>query len=144
MNVRIEIRLIALLCAGAVSTACATSVLSSAPVPPKTALQIEAEAFCVARHGAEGLPPKRFTTDGCTLWPDSDWGHCCVAHDMEYWCGGSAAERFEADRQLGICLAKNGNTAMGRVMRIGTRLGGFAVLPVPWRWGYGWYWPHSD
>ena len=123
--------------------ACATPALSSDPIPAKTKLQLDAELYCVAKHGNKGLPPKRFTTDGCTLWPDSDWGHCCVTHDIAYWCGGSAAQRADADRELGLCLTRNGDAGMGSIMRLGTRLGGFSILPVPWRWGYGWFWPHS-
>ena len=43
-----------------------------------------AAAICVARRGGVDLPDRIFTTDGCSVWPDSDWGHCCVEHDISY------------------------------------------------------------
>jgi len=110
----------------------------------KSALEQRAETWCRDSRPADAaLPPKPFTTDGCSMWPDSDWGHCCVEHDIEYWCGGSRTDRSAADRRLRQCLADNGNPAMGVIMQIGTRTGGFAVLPLPWRWGYGWPWPED-
>ncbi len=125
-------------------TGCASPGLTTDTEPPKTEAQLAAEAFCAERRGADaGLPPKRFTTDSCTLWPNGDWGQCCVDHDVEYWCGGTAAQRAAADRRLGECVAASGNPIMGGAMHIGTRLGGWAILPTWWRWGYGWYWPSA-
>ncbi len=118
---------------------CTSPQLTSDTSVPKTELEVHAEAICLDQRG-EGslLPPERFTTDGCSMWPDSDWKHCCVAHDIEYWCGGSSAQRAAADKRLQQCIADTGKPAMGTAMRIGTRLGGWWVLPSPWRWGYGW------
>lgn len=110
---------------------------------PKSPLQLEAEAFCRAQRGDDQLPPKRFTSDGCSLWPDSDWRHCCVTHDMAYWCGGTARQRASADKMLQECLVENGNPTMGAIMRAGTRVGGGTLWPTPWRWGYGWPYPRS-
>jgi hypothetical protein len=121
--------------------ACASPRQTADTSIPKTDQELAAEQLCLIQRGKQAaLPPKRFTTDGCSMWPDSDWGHCCVAHDMEYWCGGTAAQRSAADKRLQQCLSDNGNPAMGTAMRIGTRLGGWWLLPLPWRWGYGWPW----
>lgn len=117
---------------------------SSDPIEPSAiSLQKQAEAICLAQRPDGPLPPKPFTTDGCSMWPDSDWGQCCVVHDMEYWCGGSAGDRSASDRRLRQCLADMEKPVMGWVMQAGARSGGFAVFPLPWRWGYGWPWPED-
>lgn len=108
------------------------------------ALQETATTECAAFYGGNNTtPPKVFVTDGCSLWPDAVWQDCCVAHDMKYWCGGSATARAEADQKLALCVAGAGHPIIGKVMQVGTRLGGAAIAPVPWRWGYGWPWPDS-
>jgi hypothetical protein len=124
--------------------ACAAPLLTNDLSNPKTELQLEAEEFCRKQRGEDAeLPPKRFTTDGCSLWPDSDWQECCVTHDMAYWCGGTAGQRAEADERLQQCVRENGHPNAGTFMRLGTRLSGWWVLPTPWRWGYGWSWLES-
>jgi|GEM_PF-5061114 len=104
-------------------------------------LQSQAIRFCQAQRPHAQLPPHAFTTDRCSLWPDGDWYRCCVVHDYAYWCGGTAAQRSQADKQLKRCIQAKGYPIMSQVMRWGVRLGGLSVLPVPWRWGYGWDWP---
>jgi hypothetical protein len=96
------------------------------------ALAARATAACAAR-GAP-LPPRPFRTDGCSAWPDANWVQCCVAHDIPYWCGGSPAQRLEADRALRAC------DFWATVMYWGVRAGGPSRLPFAWRWGFGWPW----
>lgn len=106
-------------------------------------LQTEAIKFCKIQRQDGLLPPLAFTTDRCSLWPDGDWYACCVQHDYAYWCGGSALQRTRADKQLRRCIKAKGYPLMGRIMQWGVRFGGLSILPVPWRWGYGWNWPED-
>lgn len=99
-----------------------------------------ADRLCRAHH-PEGLPEGAFWTDGCSAWPDGPWQVCCIEHDVAYWCGGSAEERAFADRALRSCVAERGFGMLGWLMWSGVRVGGLAVLPLPWRWGYGRPWP---
>lgn len=108
-------------------------------IPTLLSAQARAEAF----QGPNGeLHP--FTTDGCTHFPDGTaeepalWQHCCVAHDLKYWAGGSYADRMKADFELGECVAATGHAVIGAAMVEGVRVGGSPFLPTPWRWGYGW------
>ena len=102
------------------------------------ALAERAAAACAGR-GAP-LPPRPFVTDGCSAWPDSIWVACCVEHDVEYWCGGSTAQRLDADRELRRCVAEVAGPTWGTLMFWGVRVGGGERLPFAWRWGYGWPW----
>ena len=84
-----------------------------------------------------------FTTDGCSLFPDSAgdacWADCCVAHDRAYWRGGTADERRRADAALRECvLAQTGKPTLAGAMYRGVRLGGAPLAPAWYRWGYGW------
>lgn len=79
-----------------------------------------------------------FTTDGCSMFPDGDYGGCCVQHDRAYWAGGSAMARLEADMALMQCVACRHGVMLAVVMFIGVRVGGAPWWPLPWRWGYGW------
>lgn len=122
-------------------SACATerSVLGNAE--ELADLETRAEEVCTSNRNGLPLPPKPFRTDGCTLFPDHVWQQCCLAHDIEYWCGGSAEQRRNADRELQNCVAETGYPWTAALMRLGTRLGGASALPTWWRWGYGWSWP---
>lgn len=91
----------------------------------------------------KGLRP--FSSDGCSLFPDSsvisgeDWCSCCFEHDISYWKGGTEAEREAADRSLQACVAeKTGDTAFARLMYEGVRAGGSPYFYSWYRWGYGW------
>jgi hypothetical protein len=107
----------------------------------ETELQDLAMNRC-ANAGPAGatLPPSRFTTDGCSLLPNGSWTECCVEHDMAYWCGGSKAMRRSADRSLQACVSSAGHPALSRLIYFGVRVGGSALAPAPWRWGYGHPW----
>ena len=86
-----------------------------------------------------------FTSDGCSLFPDSsvilkqDWTDCCFQHDLAYWRGGTEAERLAADQALRECiLKKTGNPQLAELMFQGVRLGGSPYFYNWYRWGYGW------
>lgn len=105
-------------------------------------LKQAAEARCRTMQGASApLPPHPFTTDGCSVWPDSSWRACCIEHDFSYWCGGSPAQRSEADRELRACVTERSNSLNAWLMFWGVRAGGIRLTPWPWRWGYGYDWP---
>ena len=88
-------------------------------------------------------PPKPFKSDGCSLFPDGNWGGCCVEHDRAYWQGGTAAERKAADQALRECVKQKGYPILAQLMYVGVRVGGHHLLPTPWRWGFGWPWPQT-
>jgi hypothetical protein len=87
---------------------------------------------------------KPFTTDGCSCYPDGSksnpkaWEHCCISHDSLYWKGGSRRDRKIADSILCDCVLKSGYPKRSKRIYWGTRFGGSAWFPTPWRWGYGW------
>ncbi|MEM7502204.1 MAG: hypothetical protein AAF417_09185 [Pseudomonadota bacterium] len=90
-----------------------------------------------------GLRP--FTSDGCSLFPDSsligsaDWCDCCFQHDIAYWQGGTAEERTLADEALRECVhAKTEDRRLADAMYQGVRVGGSPYFYNWYRWGYGW------
>ena len=99
------------------------------------------------------MPDYPFTTDGCSggmsaLWrlfarKPAPWEGDCVDHDRTYWAGGTAAERVEADAELARRVAARGYPVTARLMFLGVSFGGHPLLPLPWRWGYGWRWPRQ-
>jgi len=92
---------------------------------------------------------KSFTSDGCSFFPDGTlkqkklWLGCCVAHDYDYWQGGTALERAQSDEKLEQCVKKVGEPIIGRLMLRGVRVGGSPFFPTPFRWGYGWSYPRG-
>ena len=97
-------------------------------------------AHFICEGSVGDAPPKEFTSDACSLWPNASWSTCCVSHDYKYWCGGDRDARRDADEELLSCV-NNVVPYIGSVMYIGVRLGGLDIWPVPWRWGYGYIWP---
>lgn len=104
-------------------------------------------------HDSHSL--QAFTSDGCSSFPDgtfnepTKWQHCCVAHDIQYWVGGTSDERLKADQGLRQCVADAANSVLAEMMYRGVRIGGAPNLKTTWRWGYGWkqlraYRPHSN
>ncbi|WP_189420930.1 helicase [Cellvibrio zantedeschiae] len=87
---------------------------------------------------------KPFTTDGCSVWIDGPpkapylWRHCCVAHDIAYWQGGSQQLRVQADKDLQACIAKLAGDGMANYMYFFVSTGGSPLWLTPYRWGYGW------
>lgn len=64
--------------------------------------------------------------DGCTLFPDGNWRHCCHAHDLSYSLGG---DKTQIDLELALCVAHTGNGLVALVMLAGLTLGGWV-----WWW----------
>lgn len=59
-------------------------------------------------------------SDGCTLWFDGAWRHCCEAHDLAY---ETNAVTLQSHVELGQCVAQtDGGLLMGVVMMIATTL----------------------
>ncbi len=100
--------------------------------------------FLIKAQAAELKP---FTTDGCSSFPDGSlehknlWLACCTAHDLAYWQGGTFKQREQADVDLKECVAKVGEKEIAILMLAGVRVGGTALLPTSFRWGYGWPYP---
>ena len=90
-----------------------------------------------------------FATDGCSVFPDgtpahkSLWAHCCIAHDIAYWQGGTYDQRLAADKQLEQCVAQVGEPEIAQFMLAGVRVGGSPYFPTSYRWGYGWPYPRG-
>ena len=87
------------------------------------------------------LPPADFRSDGCTLWFDGNYYECCEAHDLDYWLGGSYADRLVSDAKLARCVARKGHPFMGWLMHEFVRPLGTCWIPWSHRWGAGWSWP---
>jgi hypothetical protein len=135
-------------------TAGCTTLVAKTSIDPyqsnyqkRMSLEQLASKYCQVKQSSSGqkqsavLPDYRFTTDGCSRWPDKSWLSCCVVHDIMYWCGGSDKDRKEADKIMMQCVNRK-TSMLGGVMYPGVRLGGSPWLPTPWRWGYGWKeWP---
>lgn len=65
-----------------------------------------------------------FPSDGCTLWFDGDWVHCCTAHDAAY---ASGMDKLQADLELAVCVAQTGNGWMAVLMLLGLLLMGWPL-----------------
>lgn len=91
---------------------------------------------------------KPFVSDGCSggmswAWrfftgKPPPWEDDCIEHDRAYWAGGTYRDRLTADRKLLWRVTAKGYPRLAWLMYQGVRLGGAAILPFPWRWGYGW------
>ena len=97
--------------------------------------------FAQIESGAKNkeMPPD-FKSDGCTLFPEGKYKDCCVAHDLDYFKGGSLSERWRSDKRLFQCVAnKKGwwHKIVAPAMWTGVRIGGVSFLPTPFRWGFG-------
>ena len=77
---------------------------------------------------------KDFETDGCTYYFEGDvedrfkWMSCCLVHDVAYYRGGTEYERFKADTELGLCVARKDSVTQGKTMMTGV---------LNWRNGQG-------
>lgn len=106
-------------------------------------VSVEKEISTLEENG-HVLPPRKFKTDGCSLWPDSffnySWQDYCIEHDLKYWVGGTEEERLSADEKLRDEV--NGVLpGAGDIVFFGVRFGGSSssrFVQWPWGWGYGW------
>lgn len=71
------------------------------------------------------------------MFPDGDYGECCIAHDRDYFVGGTKAERKASDKRLRDCVRAKGHKYIAPLMYLGVRIGGVSFLPTPFRWGFG-------
>lgn len=100
--------------------------------------------LCFISISSQAHTLAKFTSDGCSLFPDGSlnntkrWAHCCRAHDIDYWQGGTKAQRLASDKRLEQCVADVGLPRLGQLMFFGVRLGGIPLAPTKFRWGYGW------
>ena len=141
-----SLRLLALAALVLASTAC-TPMRSKLPPPylidgrSYSAEELDAWANerCAAASPA-GLPPNKFTTDGCSAYPEGKYQDCCIKHDVSYWCG--VQRRRAVDQDFRRCVRDASSPANANLMWTGVRLGGGRLLPFPWRFGYGHPWPH--
>lgn len=104
-------------------------------------------AAAYSQSSSERVMPPEFRSDGCSLFPDGNYGACCVEHDKAYFFGGSLKERREADKKLYECVkATTGrcNKLTARIMWFGVRIGGVSFLPTPFRWGFGNKFPRKE
>ena len=105
------------------------------------AAKLEAMAQETCSKRGQPVPPRIFQSDGCSVFWDGNWVDCCVAHDVQYWCGGPYLDRLAADLRLGVCVASNGYPVIGQVIGIlmppVIQLAGMSVWPTWYRWGYG-------
>lgn len=88
--------------------------------------------------------PTDYVSDRCSMFPDGDYGDCCVEHDKAYFFGGTKRERRAADNELYECVKGKGHNFIGKMMWVGVRIGGAAFLPTPFRWGFGKNWPKQS
>jgi hypothetical protein len=131
----------------AASAAC-TPVRSTIPPPylidgnglDAEELDHYANQRCAQDSQGAPAPPHKFTTDGCSAYRDAHWRGCCIKHDVAYWCG--ARPRLEADGRFRACVRGESSAANAMLMYIGVRIGGGRFVPFPWRFGYGYPWPH--
>ncbi len=64
-----------------------------------------------------------------------------MAHDLDYWKGGSEAERILSDARIQACVTAAQGRGMADYMHTNVRWGGSPYWMSTYRWGYGWdYW----
>lgn len=100
--------------------------------------------FLFIAHTSQANELKPFTTDGCSLWIDGTveqpnlWRHCCVAHDLDYWQGGTQAQRKQSDERIQACVKEAQGSGMANYIYTNVRWGGSPYWMSNYRWGYGW------
>jgi hypothetical protein len=89
-------------------------------------------------------PPKDYASDNCSLFPDGNYADCCVAHDKDYFFGGTKAERKASDQRLKQCVLSKGSgwqrKFLANAIYLGVRVGGVGFLRAPFSWGFGKRW----
>ena len=99
----------------------------------------------VSVSGARADELRPFSTEGCTAWREGPrrqpnlWRHCCVAHDLEFWAGGVADGRNQADLNLRDCVAATGAGREARIIYLGVRIGSLSPRKIHgMQWGNAW------
>lgn len=119
-------------CLASLATLAISSCATHRPCDPQLILGTDPSA-----------PPKECRVDGCSLAPDFDFRRCCDEHDVRYWVGGTAEERKQTDRRFRACIAAADHDVLSNLYYFGVLIGGTPYLPTPWRWGFGWDYPHG-
>lgn len=83
--------------------------------------------------------PTDFVYDGCSMFPDGNYGDCCKTHDDAYFFGGTWEQRLVADNELYSCVKNKGwfHRALAPAMWIGVRAGWAPIFPTSYRWWFG-------
>lgn len=102
-----------------------------------------------AAQGANGrVALAGFRSDNCTFFPNGNYADCCVAHDKDYYFGGSLRERRASDKRLRECVISKGKgwkrKFLANGMYLAVRIAGVSFLPTPFRWGFGNKWPRKS
>lgn len=104
--------------------------------------------FVMAQTAKGPVMAKPFESDNCTFFPDGNYADCCVAHDKDYYYGGSLKERSASDRRLKACVMAKGKgwkrKLLANAIWLGVRVGGVHFLPTAFRWGFGNKWPRKE
>ncbi|MGZ3818138.1 MAG: hypothetical protein ACXWRZ_15870 [Bdellovibrio sp.] len=102
--------------------------------------------MAVGKAHADHIKP--FSSDGCSGAPDTlgtSFIHCCIAHDFNYWLGGTEEQKEQADETLKQCIQQTipNYKFVGTIYKLGVIIGGTPRIlgsvnnPFTWRWGYG-------
>ena len=93
--------------------------------------------FWVGVVNAQTIKP--FSSDLCTHYPNHNkkgslrpYTECCFRHDLEYWIGGSRADRRRADKNLMACFEEKSTVGRSKIVHAGVRIFGKKY------WGYAW------
>jgi hypothetical protein len=113
--------------------------------PPTHDMERDAATAYIATNKLP-TPPRPFTHDGCTLFPDSilwhDFYPACINHDIGYWAGGDTTLREEVDLTFYTDIKETGplGYVFAPLMYIGVRCFGntFVARLADANWGYGW------
>jgi hypothetical protein len=93
-----------------------------------------------AETGESQFTLNGFRSDGCTWFPEGNYRDCCVAHDREYFAGGSWSQRWRSDKKLFRCVAAKSkfyNKLVAPVMWLGVRAFAVSWLNTKFSWGFG-------
>lgn len=92
-----------------------------------------------AQMSSDEILPSGQKSDGCTLIAEGKIHDCCVAHDKEYFQGGTRHQRRNSDKRLYECVCKKGgwDKFFAPFIWMGVRIGGLPFLPTKFRWGFG-------
>ena len=100
-------------------------------------LSVSGQQASDTRNNIAMEAPPQFVGDGCTWFPDGDYADCCLAHDRDYYKGGTDQERKASDTRLAQCVRSKGHKYLSRLMYLGVRVGGASWLRAPFSWGFG-------
>jgi hypothetical protein len=87
---------------------------------------------------------KTFKTDYCTYFFNGTlsspelWKDCCIAHDLDYWVGGTEVDQQKSDKRLQQCIADKGVPWVGVIVYRGVRLGHHSPIKNKFHWAWGW------